>query len=622
MGEILTADIGVITDADGLTNPVFEYQWQRVDGGTPADIAGEMSDTYTLTDDDAGTRIRLRVTFRDDSNSQETLTGPATSLIVPEPRLLVGNFGTAITIHGGGENVAQGFETGTHSLGYTIDSITISRNPGLPASSEFGEFRLYTSTTLTNPLHRTPASPIITVTGPDSVSGALLTFGAPSKVKLDPSTVYHTVLTATSGGPMSCTSVAAGTDSDSLADFSAINRNYNYPNDGPFLPNQACKFRINGFELMSSRFVQSVEFTSSPLQAGMYATGEVIEATATLSEAVTFVGPPPALLLQIGDNEREMTYAASASTTTSWVFRYRVTADDRDDDGVSFERNALQGYADADLSNRPTRDDRERHVNAVSRVVSRRVSSSPLVPPWYGPGEQIQFTVEFSLPVTVAGDPELEFNVTTPSPGNERMSYLSGSGTRELVFSYTVGTADDDADGVWWNANSLRLDSNDSITGAYNGLDALLDHSELGNLKGHRVDQNPRAVSQEVTSDPTDGTDSDTYGADDAITFAVVFNQTVTVTGAPRLRFSITGPGDEYAAYVSGSGSDTLVFSYTVLATETDADGIYLYEAPLDYPDDAVDTIVGADNNLPAVNEISGQERVLSGHKVDGTITN
>ena len=92
----------------------------------------------------------------------------------------------------------------------------------------------------------------------------------------------------------------------------------------------------------------------------------------------------------------------------------------------------------------------------------------------------------------------------------------------------------------------------------------------------------------------------------------MVFNQTVTVTGAPRLRFSITGPGDEYAAYVSGSGSDTLVFSYTVLATDTDADGIYLYDNPLDYPDDAADSIVGANNNLPAVNEISGQERVLS----------
>ena len=119
-----------------------------------------------------------------------------------------------------------------------------------------------------------------------------------------------------------------------------------------------------------------------------------------------------------------------------------------------------------------------------------------------------------------------------------------------------------------------------------------------------------------------DGTNSDTYGAGDEITFEVVFNQLVTVNGAPRLRFSITGAGDEYATYVSGSGTNTLVFSYTVLATEMDTDGIYLYKNPLDYPDANADSIVGASNSLDAVNDGIGRERVLSGHKVDGTITN
>ena len=202
------------------------------------------------------------------------------------------------------------------------------------------------------------------------------------------------------------------------------------------------------------------------------------------------------------------------------------------------------------------------------------------------------------------------------------MSYESGSGTKELVFSYTVGTSDDDFDGVWWDADSLRLDSDDSITGTINGLDANLDHTALNKLENHRIDQNPRAVSQEVTSDPMDGTNSDTYGAGDAITFEVVFNQLVTVNGAPRLRFSITGPGDEYATYVSGSGTNTLVFSYTVLAADADADGIYLYKNPLNYPDTATDSIVGTNNSLDAENDEIGKEGVLSGHKVDGTITN
>ena len=621
VGATLTADTGGITDPDGLTDPMFEYQWQRVDGGTPADITGAMSDTYTLTDDDVGKRIQLRTRFRDDSNSQETLTGPATSLIVPEPRLLVSNYSQPVMAADFVDS-SSGFVTGTHSLGYTIHSITMERSSNTSAPSVSGEFRLYTSTLTADPINALPDDRIMTVSGPDRVNGYYLTFGAPSRVKLNPSTVYHTVLTATSGRRMGCAAATAGTDSNSLADFSVISRIHEYPSNGLYTANVSCKFRIDGFELMSSSFVESVEFTSSPEQPGMYATGQVIEATATLSEAVAFDGPPPALLLQVGDNEREMEYAASASTATSWVFRYRVTADDRDDDGVSFERNALQGYADADLSHPPTRDDRERHVNAVPRVVSRRVSSSSVAPTWYGPGEQIQFTVEFSLPVTVVGDPQLEFSVTMPGPQNEFASYLSGSGARELVFSYTVRTGDDDADGIWLDANSLRLDSNDSITGVYNGLNAVLDHTALNLLAGHRIDQNPRAVSQEVTSDPTDGTDSDTYGAGDAITFAVKFNQAVTVTGAPRLRFSVTGPGDEYATYVSGSGSDTLVFSYTVLATETDPDGIYLYDTPLDYLDAAADSIVGAANNLPAVNEISGQERRLPGHKIDGAITN
>ena len=123
-----------------------------------------------------------------------------------------------------------------------------------------------------------------------------------------------------------------------------------------------------------------------------------------------------------------------------------------------------------------------------------------------------------------------------------------------------------------------------------------------------------------MTSDPVGGTSSDTYRGGDAITFEVVFNQPVTVNGAPRLRFSITG--DKYATYASGSGTDTLAFSYTVLAADSDTDGIYLYEDPLNYPDMATDSIVGTSNNLPAVNEGIGKEGTLSGHKVDGTITN
>ena len=42
----------------------------------------------------------------------------------------------------------------------------------------------------------------------------------------------------------------------------------------------------------------------------------------------------------------------------------------------------------------------------------------------------------------------------------------------------------------------------------------------------------------------------------------------------------------------------------------------------LDYPDPATDSIVGEVNNLAAENEGIGRRGALSGHKVDGAITN
>ena len=632
VGETLTADISSINDADGLTDPMFEYQWQRVEGGTPADITGATSDTYTLTDDDVGKRIRLQVQFTDDGGFSETRTGPATSLIVPAaPRILVSNFNQTVPGSQTTTNISTGFVSGAHPHGYTIDSIVFRRtDPRLvssPASSDEAEFRLYTSTSHNNARDRRPDTRIMTVSAPDRVQVSNIHLNAQSRVKLEPSTTYHVVLTTPTNETIGCSTVAGGgEDSDSLAGFDIIGRYYVYPDwSTGFTDDRSCTIQIKGFELESSNLVQSVEFTSPPIQPDMYATGELIEVTATLNQDVTFDGPPPVILLHIGDNERQMEYVASDSTDTSWVFRYTVVTDDRDDDGVSIKHNALRGYADADLSHYGITNDQTSHVNAAPRVVSQRVSSSPLARFWYGPGEKIQFTVEFSLPVTVVGNPRLEFDIATPGPQKEFASYLSGSGTRELVFSYTVLEVDGDGDGIEWNANSLRVvDGVDEITGTYNGLDAILDHTALNRLEGHLISQNPRNVSMEVTSDPEHGTDSDTYGAGDAITFEVVFNQAVTVTGVPRLPFRIgnTGTADVYAAYVSGSGTDTLVFSYTVLATDTDTNGIYTYGSPIVYPDTATDTIVGASNNLPEVNSRIDNEGRLPGHKIDGTITN
>ena len=73
VGETLTADTSGITDADGLVNATFSYQWLADD----AAIAGATGSTYTLADTDEGKAIKVRVSFTDDADNEETLTSEA-----------------------------------------------------------------------------------------------------------------------------------------------------------------------------------------------------------------------------------------------------------------------------------------------------------------------------------------------------------------------------------------------------------------------------------------------------------------------------------------------------------------------------------------------------------------
>ena len=81
VGETLTADTSGISDADGLSNVQYEYQWLADD----AEIAGAAGSTHTLAAADEGKAIKVEVSFADDAGNAETLTSPATDAVVAEP---------------------------------------------------------------------------------------------------------------------------------------------------------------------------------------------------------------------------------------------------------------------------------------------------------------------------------------------------------------------------------------------------------------------------------------------------------------------------------------------------------------------------------------------------------
>ncbi len=81
VGQRLTADTSGISDADGLTDVSFSYQWLADDRL----IWGARDSSYTLVDADEDSVIKVRVRFTDDRGHTETLTSAATAAVAAAP---------------------------------------------------------------------------------------------------------------------------------------------------------------------------------------------------------------------------------------------------------------------------------------------------------------------------------------------------------------------------------------------------------------------------------------------------------------------------------------------------------------------------------------------------------
>ena len=77
VGQTLTADTSGIEDEDGIDDVEFSYQWLADD----TDIDGANDATYTLVFADQGKTIKVKVSFTDDAENEETLTSAGTEAV-------------------------------------------------------------------------------------------------------------------------------------------------------------------------------------------------------------------------------------------------------------------------------------------------------------------------------------------------------------------------------------------------------------------------------------------------------------------------------------------------------------------------------------------------------------
>ncbi len=170
-------------------------------------------------------------------------------------------------------------------------------------------------------------------------------------------------------------------------------------------------------------------------------------------------------------------------------------------------------------------------------------------------------------------------NGTTVGSGYDQLDVtgavdLSGA-TLSFALGYTPAAGD-----VFILINN---DSTDAVTGTFTGLaegstvtvgSQTLRVSYLGNT-GNDVTLTVIDTTVPTVSNVTASTSNGIYKAGDTVTVQVNFSENVTVTGTPQLTLE-TGTTDRVVNYASGSGSSTLVFTYTVQAGDTSADLDYL----------------------------------------------
>ena len=133
-------------------------------------------------------------------------------------------------------------------------------------------------------------------------------------------------------------------------------------------------------------------------------------------------------------------------------------------------------------------------------------------------------------------------------------------------------------------------------------------------LRGRNNDSNPIAQDVELTSSASPGG----YNTDDVIEATVTFSHEVDVTGIPTLALEI-GDNSRNAAYASGGGSSSLVFEYTVVTSDYDANGVSVPAEALELP--AGTSITKQGTNANAVLNFLSKLKDDLDHKVNAPPT-
>ena len=241
-------------------------------------------------------------------------------------------------------------------------------------------------------------------------------------------------------------------------------------------------------------WVVDIEFGDPPGGNGAYDAGETLDVTLVWSEPVTVSSPsgglPPKVWIAYGSHQGLAVYA-SGSGTDRTVFSHTVQAGShalvrvpsntlRDRDGSIVSAASGMSAALGHTTYRSGQSGQSEDQAEAATIIGVPVFNDPGPDNAWRAGESVEVIFTFSQPVqvdTTGGDPSLP--VLLSGTAERQALYLRGSGSRQLVFRYTLTDADGAHSSLLVEPNSLAPNGG-SIHGVDNMLNAAIEHEGAG----------------------------------------------------------------------------------------------------------------------------------------------
>lgn len=320
--------------------------------------------------------------------------------------------------------------------------------------------------------------------------------------------------------------------------------------------------------------------------AKTYSAGETIAITLNFNRTMILdvTGGTPYLSLNVGGSTKQATYVTGTGTS-SLTFNYTVQYGDSDSDGIVVSSPlVLNGSTlisqvgnSATLSFTPG-DTSLLRVDGIKPKVTSVTAPSAAT---YKNGDSLSVTLNFDKTVLVTGNPRISIDVG----GSAKLAtFVSGSNSTGLVFSYTVTSSDQDTDGITIGST---IDLNSGSIKGENGNEALLTYTSPLTTTVLVDGISPHILN---LTKPSGGF----YQANDFISLSLNFNRSMTVDltgGTPRVAL-VVGATTRYATYFAGTGSSNISFRYQVQAGDTDSDGV-LFSNTIDLNGGTLKSTVG-----------------------------